>query len=260
MNAPLLSIPGLASAAAGVSLFLALSNTPALEAQLMGGDRDWTKSRLSREEGAIYLDDFYGKKVTIRAKPGTDVFYRPDMQRYLGTLRPAQDLVLLAIAEKTFRVLGDAQQGQVSGWIPRAQVADANEELIAKLVEAGQRHRAVQALIADGQVAVGMTKSEVREALGEPDSVASLLDGAGQTEEWTYTTYERRPQRVVNFDPAGFAFTTTVYVRQPVGYFIVSFENQLVARAARTELLDTGPSGGLDIVPLPGGDRLLPLR
>lgn len=46
-----------------------------------------------------------------------------------------------------------------------------------------------QALIQEGQVAVGFTPEMVKLALGEPDRVYSRTDKSGRSESWAYTSY-----------------------------------------------------------------------
>lgn len=47
-----------------------------------------------------------------------------------------------------------------------------------------------QALIREGKVAVGFTPDMVRLAVGDPDQRWLRTDAAGQTEIWSYTTYD----------------------------------------------------------------------
>lgn len=47
-----------------------------------------------------------------------------------------------------------------------------------------------QALIREGKVAVGFTPDMVRLAVGDPDQRWVRTDAAGQTEIWSYTTYD----------------------------------------------------------------------
>jgi hypothetical protein len=47
-----------------------------------------------------------------------------------------------------------------------------------------------QALIKQGKVALGFDEEMVRLALGDPDRITTRTDAAGESEVWSYVTYE----------------------------------------------------------------------
>ena len=49
-----------------------------------------------------------------------------------------------------------------------------------------------QALIREGKVAIGFTQDMVRLAVGDPDQRWVRTDAQGQSEVWTYSTYDTR--------------------------------------------------------------------
>ena len=73
--------------------------------------------QLLREPGAIYLEDFAKHPVKIGVVADAPIFFQPDKVRSLGVLRAGQSVELQAVSDTLYRVRGQAQQGQVAGWV-----------------------------------------------------------------------------------------------------------------------------------------------
>jgi hypothetical protein len=188
-----------------------------------------------REPGAIYLEDFLEKPVRLATLAQAPIFYHSDMARYLGTLRKGQLVELQAVSENAYRIRGQAQQGQVAGWVDPKFLAPLKKEFLAALKQNADRLAEVNALIARNEVAINMTPQEVTASLGKPAKTTSRLDAKGRAEVWEFVKFERVPQSVTAYDNVGRLVTRTVYVKVPVGKLAVSFENNLVSSLEQTE-------------------------
>jgi hypothetical protein len=188
-----------------------------------------------REQGAIYLEDFMEKPVRLATLAQAPIFYHSDMARYLGTLRKGQLVELQAVGENAYRIRGQAQQGQVAGWVDPKYLAPLKKEFLAALKQNADRLAEVNALIARNEVAINMTPQEVTASLGKPAKTTSRLDAKGREEVWEFVKFERVPQSVTAYDNAGRLVTRTVYVKVPVGKLAISFENNLVSSLEQTE-------------------------
>jgi hypothetical protein len=231
-----------------LSLFLPL---------LAGAESQWDrKSKLQREDGGTYLEDFLprGQKLVVPVKDASDIFYKGDLARYLGTLKPGQKVEVVAILGRgeAFRVRGKAQQGDVVGWIKRESLVDLPDKLVEDLIKAGERYAAVEALIEEKAVAIGMTDAEVERSLGRPERMSSRVSGtAGASAEWHYITYETVPQQVTGYDRFGRFVTTTQYVKVPSGKLKVQFKDSIVEEIERSEGIDERALGNVRIVTPP---------
>jgi hypothetical protein len=225
---------------------------PAAAAEDARDREDWQKSRLQREPGAHYLEDFYGGP-TIRLKTGnqTLAYYTPKMERYLGTLKPLREVELLAISRQGLRVRGIAQQGQIAGWVRPDSLEQLEPEFVENLFKAAERREKVEALIEQNAVALGMTEEEVLRSLGKPERRTSLVAEEGTKSELEFITYERVPERVTGYDQFGRLVTSVVYVKKPVGRMTVVFEDGILSSVEQSEgdLVVTG--GNIKIVPAP---------
>ena len=159
-----------------------------------------TSGAVIRETGGIYLEDLLMKPVRLATISDAPIYYKIDLQRYLGTLKKGQLVELQAISDTAYRVRGIAQQGQVVGWVEAKYLNPLKKEFVENLKKNEARRLAVLALIAKREVAINMTPEEVALALGKPTKTISRLDASGREDVWEYIRYERVPQQRVGRD------------------------------------------------------------
>lgn len=188
-----------------------------------------------REPGAIYLEDLVPKAVRLTVLEAAPIFYQSDMGRYLGTLRQGQQVELQAVGEGSYRVRGQAQQGQVAGWVDPKFLAPLKKDFLENLRQNAARLEEVSALIAKNEVAVNMTPEEVLASLGKPSKKTSRLDANGREDIWEFIRFERVPQEVTGYDRFGHLIRSIVYVKVPAGKLSVVFANNLVAALEQSE-------------------------
>jgi len=194
-----------------------------------------TSGAVIREPGAIYLEDLVPQPVRVATLADAPIYYKIDLQRYLGTLKKGQFVELQAVSENAYRVRGIAQQGQVAGWVEFKYLSPLKKEFLANLRQNAVRREAVLALIAKKEVAINMTPDEVAQALGKPTKTTSRLDAAGRADIWEYIRYELQPQEASGRDNFGRLVTTTTLVKVPVGKLAITFANNLVSALEQSE-------------------------
>lgn len=197
---------------------------------------------LPREEGAIYLEDIGVAPLKLAVNPEAHAYFDIHLSRYLGTLRRPQRVEVLAISDHALRVRGNAQQGQIAGWVKKDAVEMIDPNLLESLKRAAQRKAQVAALIAAKEVAIGMTEDEVQKSVGRPQKKSSRVAAEGRADLWEYITYKLIPQSRTVFDQWNRPFNETIYVKVPDGRMAVEFHNGIVATVERSEgtLLKSG--------------------
>ncbi|HEY5893262.1 MAG TPA: hypothetical protein VIT91_08535 [Chthoniobacterales bacterium] len=193
------------------------------------------KSSVFREPGATYLEDILDKPLRLKVPEDTTIYYDARLERGLGILAGGQFVEIQAILDDKVRVIGKARQGQVSGWLPAADLEKMNPDFVADLKKAGLRKAQVDAMIEKNEVAVGMTTDEVLESLGKPPKKSQRQDAQGVQELWEYVRYKRVPQQTVGYDDRGNYVTQIIYVKIPAGKLAITFEDGLVAAVDQTE-------------------------
>ena len=199
-----------------------------------GADR----SGLSREPGAIYLQDFLtpGQKALLKVVQPAPIYYQMDGKRLLGTLVVGADAEIVAVADHAYKVRTRAAHADVSGWVsPKALQSHNGADFVRVLKELQERQILVDDLIRQKKVALGMTAREVSLALGQPDRVDSAVDGNGRIQVFEYISYKRIPQISTVFDAFGRPYQTTTWIKVETGKTAVELVNNSVTSIQNSE-------------------------
>lgn len=207
------------------------------------------KSNLSREPGAIYLEDFLDKPVKMQVKKEIPIFATSERTRSVGVLKAPRFVDILAMKDNGYRIRAMAQHGQVAGWVLAEELSTDDKNLPGKLRKMYERQLVVQELIDNGQVALGMTIDEVQASLGKPSRKSSRLDKDGRHDVYDYVTYEKIPQYRYVQDAYGRLIRQTYYIKVETGKVSISFKNENVESIEEKEGEPQG--GSLKIVPIP---------
>lgn len=212
---------------------------------------DRTKSDLVKEEGAIYLEGMVEPEVVVNISAQVPAYTTLKGDRWIGTLAPNQNAVLLAVSDKAYRVRGKAKQGQIAGWVSKAAVNGLPESFETNLREYYERYQIVQELIDNHQVALGMRVDEVVSSIGPPDKRSSKLNSDGRTDQLEYISYERVPQTITVPNAFGQLVPTTRYIEVESGRVTIDFENEVVTSISESEGIDLAGANGYAVVPPP---------
>ena len=209
-----------------------------------------TSSKLIQEEGALYVENLLEKPIKLKVLKAAHAYGTLQGERYLGTLKPGQEVTLLAISDRAYRVRGKAQQGDIAGWAGPSFFKKLDPEFVSNLKKAAERKALVDELIANKEVALGMTGEEVLASLGKPTKRASELNAEGTSETLAYITYERVPQTSYVRNGYGQLVKKTTYVKVESGRLSVTLRDDVVASISESENNESRRDRGLTI-PVP---------
>jgi len=204
-----------------------------------------------REPGVIYLEDLLPKPMKVDVASDAPIYFDLGFKRYLGVLKKGQLVELQAVTDTAFRVKGQAQQGQVAGWVEPKYLGALKPDFLPNIKKAAQRQEEVKALIAKKEAAINMTPEEVIASLGKAGKLSSRLDAAGRHDIWEYIKYESVPQQSTGYDRFGNLVSSTIYVKVPVGKLSVIFDNNLVTALEQSEDNQAAKNGLVKIVGTP---------
>jgi hypothetical protein len=208
------------------------------------------KSALLNEPGTMSLEGIRGLTVRLTVAKQSYIYYTSAMDRALGEMRAGTPVTVVAMSDTAYRVRGRAAHGETAGWMNIADLNSPDPDLPKKLKALYDRQMQIGQLIADHQIALGMTPDEVQESLGKPTRKNTKITLAGREERFEYAIFERVPQVVTGRDAYGQLVQSVVYVKMETGNLSVSFKNGLVDSIEETKGQPLG-GGGVKIVPPP---------
>jgi outer membrane protein assembly factor BamE (lipoprotein component of BamABCDE complex) len=209
-----------------------------------------SKSSLNAEPGTISVEELLPKPLRLTVKQDSFIYYQTAMDRVLGNMAKGTVVTLVGMSDKAYRVRGRARHGDVAGWMKREDLVMPDPTIPDKLKTMYERQQQVGALIAAHQVAIGMTRPEVQQALGKPTRTSTKITAAGREEKLDYAIFEKIPQTTVGQAPNGQLVQTVVYVKVETGTLSISFKSGVVDTIEETK---GNPLKGapIKIVPVP---------
>lgn len=207
-------------------------------------------SSLNVEPGTMSLEGIQGLTVRLTVAQQAPIYYTSVMDRALGTMAAGTPVTIVAMSDTAYRVRGRAMHGDTAGWMRIEDIKSPDPDLPKKLKAIFDRHQQVAALIANNQVAIGMTAAEVQESLGKPTRKSSRITAAGRQDMMEYSVYEKVPQIMTGRDQFGQLVQSVVYVKTEVGRLSIGFKDGYVEAIEETKGEPLG-GGGVKIVPPP---------
>jgi hypothetical protein len=192
-------------------------------------------SPIIREADAIYFSDFDAPPLKLKVLQPAPAYFDFDGTRYVGTLRFPQTVEVQAISDRAYRIRGNAQQGQILGWVATGYLEEIPEKTLTALRESDERRQIVTALIAASEVAIGMTPDEVTLSIGDPQKRTTKTTADGVKQIWEFVEYANIPQQTNVVGPNGVVTIATTYIKTPVGRLTVSFQDNVVDSLDQSE-------------------------
>jgi len=205
-----------------------------MQAQIKRAER---KSLLDADPSVVYMDQALKKPVELTVIKEAPVFSDKEGKQRLGTLKADQTVRLEAITDKIYRVRGQGTRDGISGWVAPWAFSSTDPQFVANLKQLYDRQIQVQTLIANKQVAAGMTLDEVTLAIGKPTKTSLRKTATGQSGRWEFIDYEEIKNYVTEVDRAtGQTYRRLVSVtQQEKGKTSVEFENDTVTAVEESE-------------------------
>lgn len=234
---------------AGIFLPLAL----AVALTLPAAGKPERRSLLDSDPEVVYLVDVVEKPIKLAVVKEAPIYSDKEGKQRLGFLLADQTVELEGMTEKAYRVRGMGRGNNgIAGWVGPYAFSHPQDDFVAKLKQLYERQIAVNAIIAEEGVAIGMTLVEVEKSRGKPTKTAVRRTAKGEAGSWEYIDYDEVKHYVTRIDPySGRAFRQLSHVtREEIGKTVVEFENGLVNAIEENENNEAGNNVRIIIPPL----------
>lgn len=195
------------------------------------------RSLIDSEPDVVYTEEFTDKKIELLAiKEGT-VYATKKGGRKLGMLKLNTKAKLIGFTEKAYKIQGQATHSQVSGWVSPKALASKDKDFVENLKKVYERQLEVRELIANHEVAIGMSMEEVSAAMGKPTKTKVRQTAKGRTGSWEFIEYEEVDHYQHVRDPySGNIFRQRTHTtKEELNKVVVEFENDVVTAIEETE-------------------------
>jgi len=209
------------------------------------------KSLLNNDPDVIYLSEHLDHTLYLTVAQPATIYSTKNGGRKLGTFPTNTKVELLAIGGgNAYRVKGKAKHNVVSGWVSPKLLTSKDKDFITHLKELYDRQMIVKELIANQDVAIGMTLDEVRKSLGEPTKTEVKQTRKGESGKWEYIVCEEEKHYRTLIDPrSGQTYRQLSHITtEERERTTLEFEDNVVTSVARKK--NNGP-GKVRIIPVP---------
>ena len=208
------------------------------------------KSLLNSEPGVIYLAEILEVPIKLKVINEAPLFSDKDGKIRLGFLKADQTVELEGMTEKAYRVRGQGRTNNgIVGWVGPHAFSHPQEDFVEKLKQLYDRQIAVNKIIEDKAIAIGMTLDEVGKSRGKPTKTSVRRTAKGEEGSWEYIEYEEIKHYITRVDPnSGQSFRQLSHItREETGKTVVEFEDGLVTALQENE--DNSPGNVRIILP-----------
>jgi hypothetical protein len=217
-----------------IPLIAAVLLTMPLHGQVKRTER---RSLLDSDPNVVFLQQTMTKPIRLQVIKEAPVFSDKSGSHRLGTLKANQTVELEAITDRIYRVRGQGTRDGIAGWVAPWAFSSKDPQFVFHLKELYERQIQVQNLIAEKQVAVGMTLHEVSLSLGKPTKTSIRKTEKGQSGRWEFVDFEEIRHFVTRIDPVTrvayrqFSHTTQIEKSKTA----VEFEDDIVTAIEESE-------------------------
>ena len=207
-------------------------------------------SSMNNDPEVVYLEEHLDRKVELLTVSDTTVYSDKKANHRLGVYRADTKLQLIALSKYAYKVKGQATHSIVNGWVNPKLLASKDKDFIANFKKLYERQLIVKELVANNDVAIGMTLKEVAMSLGEPTETEVKQTREGESGQWEYIEREEQKHYKTVVDPqTGQIFRqvshTTVEEKSRT---TLEFESNVVTSITRKK---NNGAGNSKIIPTP---------
>jgi hypothetical protein len=200
------------------------------------------KSLLDSDPEVVYTEEFTDKEIDLLAIEEGTIYATHKGGRKLGVLKLNSKARLVGFTDRAYKIEGEANHANVAGWVSPKALASKDKDFVENLKKVYERQLEVRELIANHEIAIGMSMDEVSAAMGKPTKTKIRRTAKGQSGSWEFIEFEDVDHYQTVRDP----YTGRIYrqlthtTREELNKLVVEFEDDVVTALEETENNDGG--------------------
>lgn len=194
-----------------------------------------------RDADMTYLDEWKQPALYLKTLRRTPITFMRDQDTVLAYLAPGQIVEMVALGETQHYVAARIATGATRGWVDAQALEAPPAGLVATLRARHEKAQAHREMIERHEVAVTMTRAEVRASLGKPERTSRLRVQKGEQEQWFYTVYKYLPHYLQSHDGNGQLQQVVSYRRELAAEKVVTFQNDEVVEITEEQKQNAQP-------------------
>jgi len=167
-------------------------------------------SALNTDPSVIYVEDFTTEKIRFKVIEERPIFLTKTGKQQLGRLKVGTICELIGFDHRAFKIKGEALHNSIAGWVSPHALESEQENFIEDFKKLYERELLVRELIANEEIAIGMSPDEVKRVLGKPSKTSLRRTSTGTSETYEYLEIEELKHYETYLDP----YTEQYYRRQ----------------------------------------------
>lgn len=170
---------------------------------------------INNDPNVIYVEDISEDIITFKVAHERPVYLSKNGNRAIGRLKVGSLCQLIGFDDRAFYIKGEAIHSNVTGWVTPYALEKVDEEFVSDIKKVYDRELLIRELIAQKEVAFGMTPNEVELILGEPTKTKIRRTAKGSNGTYEYLETSEQKHYTNSIDPISgqifriFSHTTT---------------------------------------------------
>jgi hypothetical protein len=202
-----------------------------------------------RDDDMIYLDEWKQPALHLKTLYRTPITFSRDRNSALAYLAPGEVVEVVALGETQHYVAARITTGTTRGWVDAQALEAPPARLVATLRARREKDQAHREMIERHEVAVTMTRAEVRASLGKPERILRPHTREGEKEQWFYTVYKYLPYYIQAHDSNGQLQQVVSYRREPAAEKVITFQKDEVMEIAEEQKENAHPLSPIVVPP-----------
>jgi len=209
-------------------------------------------SALNSDPNVVYTEEITAQTLKFEIIEERPVYLTRHGKQRVGTSKVGTVCELIGFDNRAFKIKGEAKHSRITGWISPHALQCKDPNFIENFKKLYERKKLVKELIANEEIAIGMTPIEVVQVMGKPTktSVRTTVKGTSGLYEYIEKVEKKHYKTIQDYDTGQFLKSYSHSTEETKSRVGVEFVDNTVSAIEKDE--DNSVTGrALKIVAIP---------